>query len=299
MGKFDAYKTGDTINLSGDIFRDDRARGTLKSKIQFIDADKIAIELNRGWFAKDNSIGVTNADKFDANKKYYWVYDPQQISKAEDAPQEPAVQTKPQQATQGVAAKTQTKVEESSKTANNTTTNISKKENNMSIVDQFKTDSVSAAYRVGGRKLTAVAQKGLLAVMKSQGMKRKELNAMVTVAETEFGRAAIGQILGQALIRVPGLKEDKRVQRLAEELRVESIANGMEFTLDSLVGNFLPQFLPGVSEILEALPDPTATAVSTKLRVAPHTDEKVAVAVEAEHEAEHEAAHHEKKRAKA
>jgi hypothetical protein len=168
------------------------------------------------------------------------------------------------------------------------------------VVATFKKDAVSAGYRVAGRKLSKVAQQGLVMLLKSQGMKSKEIKSLMSLAETDMGRAVIAQIIGQGLPRIPGLKNDPRVLRLSEELRVESMSNGMEMTLDGLLGGLSAQFLPQIQAIISELPHEEVAVVTpvatTKARIEAKGDAHKA---EAEEEAEEEAHHTTKRHARA
>ena len=164
------------------------------------------------------------------------------------------------------------------------------------VVATFKKDSVAAGYRVAGRKLSKVAQQGLVLLFKSQGMKSKEIKSLMNLAETDMGRAGIAHLIGQALPRIPGLKDNPRVLRLAEELRVESMSDGMEMTLDGLLGGLSAQFLPQIQAIISELPAEETVAPPVKQRIEAKGDNKAA---EEEAEAEEEVHHHTKKHARA
>lgn len=283
---FQEFKSGDKVSLTGDIFKGDREHGVTQTKVVFVDNDKIAVEFpHRGWLPKDNSIASQRINQFDSEKKYFWVFAPEQITKIEEDVPKPVVKETPKAAApEPLPPVTQAKIETvkvnivTEPITKDTNQNKETKHMTLSISDQFKVDSVSAGYRAGGRKLTEFAQKGLIALMKSTGAKRKDINAMLLVAETTIGRALIGQLLGQGLTRFPGLQDNPKIQRLAEELRIESIANGMEMTFDALVSKLAPRLLGPLEQIMSELPDPEVKVESKdkkQVRVVPlHQEEQ-------------------------
>lgn len=138
--------------------------------------------------------------------------------------------------------------------------------NEAGVFDTLKKDSVSAGYRVAGRKLSKLAQQGLVLLFKSQGIKNKDIKSLLGLADTDLGRAAIAQLIGQGLPRIPMLKDNPKVLRLAEELRVESLSNGMEITLDGFLSGVSEKFMPQIMTIISELPGEETTS-TTKHRI--------------------------------
>lgn len=108
-----------------------------------------------------------------------------------------------------------------------------------------------AAYRTAGRKITKEASKALLKVIKSKGTEEGVIKVMSSVLDSELGEALIGGALGIALLNIPKINKDIRVQRIAEEFQIESSS----VVIDLLIGELLGFITPILETTIKSLPE--------------------------------------------
>lgn len=125
-----------------------------------------------------------------------------------------------------------------------------KMKNSSSVSDMLKSNAISAGYRMAGTQATSLVKQSLISVMRNKGVDGGQLDSFAKFLDTEFGSAIISGILGMGLHYVPHFNEDPRVQRLAEEMRV----NGMAIAGNAVIGEVMQHLLPAVSDILQKLP---------------------------------------------
>lgn len=118
------------------------------------------------------------------------------------------------------------------------------------FVDMFKDDLQEAGWRVASAQFTKVVKSGILACMKDKGMEEGKLGVVKEILESEIGNAIIASLLGYGLNYVPGLKEDKRIIKLASEFRV----SGMATVGNEVMGYAMTYLLPAVQDAMKALP---------------------------------------------
>ncbi len=121
-----------------------------------------------------------------------------------------------------------------------------------------KSDGEKAAYRVAGKQITKGTKAALIMLLSKQ-MKGDYTAAASELLDTQAGEALISMLLGYGLTYAP--LEDNRLQRLAEEFRVE----GMAVAGNAIIGALIENLLPVITESMKVLP-PLEEA--TKLRVA-------------------------------
>lgn len=153
-----------------------------------------------------------------------------------------------------------------SKTKKNVRTSGKGKKMDMSnFLDMSKKDATDAAYRVAGNQMTKGVKTGIIALMKDKGVEGGKVEAIRELLETEVGNAAVATILGQLLTHIPQLQDDQRVQKLAEEFRVQGMATAGNLVLDTMFQYFLPVVkdamadLPQLEEKVRVEADATAS----------------------------------------
>ena len=119
-----------------------------------------------------------------------------------------------------------------------------------SLMDMVKQDAANAAYRVAAKQINNGVRSAIIELMKKKGADNAHIEGIALFLDTEWGAAVLGTIAGHALAYIPGLKDDPRVKRLADEFRVSSMTT---------VGNevfalALGQFLPVLTSALNSLP---------------------------------------------
>jgi len=162
---------------------------------------------------------------------------------------------------------------------------MSKDNTSLTFMEQFKKDAENASYQSVGTQVTKAAKEGLLAAMKAHGADDGAVAGLTKLLDTPAGEAAISALLGHGLPHAPMIGDDERVQRLAEQMRVNGYAACM-----NIIFNVVMQYmLPGITAALEKLPAPSANTAkkATKARIAAKNAEHEA---EEEAEAEHETA---------
>lgn len=119
-----------------------------------------------------------------------------------------------------------------------------------SILDTLKDRSIKGAYRAAGRNITRGTRNGIISMMKAKGADEGTLGLVTMFLETEFGEALISGAIGSALPNIPMLKDDARVQVLAEELQVE----GTAVLMDAILKEVSAYLLPALVDALKTLP---------------------------------------------
>lgn len=125
------------------------------------------------------------------------------------------------------------------------------KENKMktdtgSFLEVMKEDGTDAAYRVGARKMAQALQAAICKMLQDKGFKKAQVNAIREFLASELGEAFIKNALGYGLTYVPHISNDPRAQKLAQEFRVDGIAQ---------VGNLaMEHLLPAVMTVFANLP---------------------------------------------
>lgn len=147
----------------------------------------------------------------------------------------------------------------------------------------FKQDFADAAWRSGATQVTNAVQTGILAMLKDKGMDDSKLTVARELLETDFGKILIRAALGYGLTYAPVVGEDPRAIKLAKELRVGAMGEGM----DVVAGAALQYLMPAVTQAIAALP-PIESAI-------PGLKGKKRVAAEADVEEDEEEAVEEKK----
>lgn len=119
-----------------------------------------------------------------------------------------------------------------------------------SITQMLKANATAAGYRVAGTQMTNAVKSSLITVMRSKGVDGGQVQAFASFLDTEFGQAIISTMLGLGMNYIPHFGEDPRVQKLAEEMRV----NGMATAGNAVIGEAMNVFLPAITQILSNLP---------------------------------------------
>ena len=136
------------------------------------------------------------------------------------------------------------KISSSTKKETNMSSNL--KKNAFQIA---KSDGKEAAYRIAGKRLSTGANQLLTKAIKNTlGAEHSE--AVEAIMQSPAGTMLTQLVLGWGLTYMPGPAQDARIQKLAEEFRVQGTATGM----DLVAGNLLEHLAPFLNEALEMLP---------------------------------------------
>lgn len=115
----------------------------------------------------------------------------------------------------------------------------------------LKDNAEKAAWRTGATQMTNAVQAGILLMLKEKhGFDDGKLAIVKEMLTTSMGHAIIEFVLGTGLHFIPGINEDARVKRLAEELRIGGMSEGM----NEVVGVGMTYLMPGIHAAIQALP---------------------------------------------
>lgn len=154
------------------------------------------------------------------------------------------------------------------------------------FVSMVKDDAMEAAYRVAAKQMShairLAAVKLIRGRLESKKLKKSVINTQISGVEafldSEIGEALIAGAIGYGLTYTPHIKDDPRAKTLAKEFRV----SGMTTIGNELVGLAVSNFLPILTDALQALPEPPKVRIA-----ATASPEQVVASNEIEAETEH------------
>jgi hypothetical protein len=152
-----------------------------------------------------------------------------------------------------------------------------KKMNKPSFTEILKQNAVDAGYRVAATQSTNIVKNAILTVMRNKGADDGAIAGFAKFLDTEFGAALISFALGSGLHYVPHFSEDPRVQRLAEEMRV----NGMATAGNAVIGEAMNHVLPALTQVLQNLPAVEESASNVRV-IESSSESRLAEAIEEE-----------------
>lgn len=158
-----------------------------------------------------------------------------------------------------------------------------KMDEEVTFLDTLKDDAEDAAYRVASTQMTKAAKTALLKLLQQKGTKKSQVTAFKELLDSAAGDAIISLLMGAGLTFIPNIKDDPRAKQLAKEFRVNGMATAANSALEALMSDFLP----GVLQTLQTLPQP-----ESKVRIGEKETPKMVKKdhVEEEHRAEAEVA---------
>lgn len=134
---------------------------------------------------------------------------------------------------------------------------------NMSMKQKIKSDAYEAAYIVAGTQITNAVKAAVMKMVEGQlrnqyGKKQSKINqgleGFKAFLDTPFGNAVIQSALGYALEITPKLKDDVRVQKLAQGMRVQGFVVAGNAAVDALMVYVGPAVMGALSS-LPSLPE--------------------------------------------
>lgn len=125
------------------------------------------------------------------------------------------------------------------------------------VLEMLKSDGTEAAYRVGATQITKAVKAALLKVFEAKGGDSGQMEMFKMLLDSEVGDALVSVLLGHVLPRVPGAGTDRRVEKLAVEMRTNGMAIGGNLLADMAMGSILPV----LTEALKNLPEETDSNV--------------------------------------
>lgn len=140
--------------------------------------------------------------------------------------------------------------------------------NNKSVMDMVKDDAANAMYRVASHQISKGVKTAILALLERQGSNSDGLKAASEMLDTEMGSAIISLLLGLGIGNLPieAMKEDHRVQKIAEELRIGGMATAGNVAMEMVMEHIMPVIMG----VLTSLPP-----AETQARVASSTSKSV------------------------
>lgn len=137
---------------------------------------------------------------------------------------------------------------------NNSSNKEIKMSNSEQFVNMMKKDLTMAGYRVAATQMTKGAKAGLLLALADHKLESDKIEAISNLLESEAGTAIISLVLGMLLTYIPNLKNDPRVEKLAEEFRV----NGVVVVGNQVIEKAGKYVMPAINSAISLLPDLTA-----------------------------------------
>lgn len=142
-----------------------------------------------------------------------------------------------------------------------------------SFTGMIKKDATNAAYRVAAKQINTGVRSAIIEVLKKKGANSTQIEGITMFIESELGAALLSTATGYGLSYAPVINKDPRAQRLATEFRI----NGMATAGNALVEALFGQFMPVITDALNALPAAEEEAVeietSTPARLESRTNE--------------------------
>lgn len=125
--------------------------------------------------------------------------------------------------------------------------------------------------RVAAYGLSRGARAALLSLLRSKKLSKTWVRKIRGLLDTEVGLAIISLVIGWALTCLPMLKEDSRVQLLAEEFRV----SGMTLIGTELLDEISRYFIPLMTEALNQIPQESQVRIAITPDSPPFLDEEL------------------------
>jgi len=183
------------------------------------------------------------------------------------------------------AAKVSTVCKENDqKESNMSTPNTNMSKDYQSFGDQFKNEMIQGIYQATGSELAEGVRSGILTVAKHYGADDGAVAGLTKFLDSPAGKAAIEAGLGHALPYAPMIGDNEHVEKIAEKMRVNGYAQGMQL----LFGIMMQFILPNISKTLANL-DEKIAAANNMTQMLGKGKTKARIAKDAEHETEAEA----------
>jgi hypothetical protein len=113
------------------------------------------------------------------------------------------------------------------------------------VVETVKDEGTAAAYRIAAKKAARVLRAPLLSVLKSKGAEQPLLTSLESFLNTEWGLGVFEYIIGMMISSTPKLAEHPKAQKLASEMRIDSMA--------IIGGNFFDAIIDQIKPLYEML----------------------------------------------
>lgn len=133
----------------------------------------------------------------------------------------------------------------------------------------FKNDLKQAGYRIAANQISKGVKTAIVAIMQKGGSSSTRLNTISEMLNTQYGAGLISFLLGMGLQQT-SLVQDERVEKIAEEFRIE----GMSGVGNQIFSTLMDALVPVVSNTLKTLPkeearisiSPTHTQTQTDIQ---------------------------------
>ena len=146
-------------------------------------------------------------------------------------------------------------------------------------------DAEKAAYRITARNVVALGRDAILKILDSKGGEQAQAFSMML--STEIGTSVVSGVMGGILTALPQFQNDTRVQKLAEELRVNGMAtlgNTVVDQLTEIVAPAMSAMMSGTEAVAAQIQTPAESSVYKKptlVQPEHHEEEDEEVASEA------------------
>jgi hypothetical protein len=126
--------------------------------------------------------------------------------------------------------------------------------NTKGLKEELQEDAVESAYRFAAKQYTKLAREPLTALLSSKlGADEKQAEQIQSFLSSELGMSFVATLLHFAM-KIPGIPQDARTQRLTHELRLLGMSSAMDAAADLVMG-------PLRDFMVKAIQDPRISAL--------------------------------------
>lgn len=150
-------------------------------------------------------------------------------------------------------------------------------EEETSFKQTFKDDLKQAGYRIAANQISKGVKTAIVTMMQKSGSSSTRLHTISDMLNTQYGVGLISFLLGMGLQQTD-LVQDERVEKIAEEFRIE----GMSGVGNQVFSALMDALVPVISKTLTTLPKeevrismPAHTQTDTQLPVEEHFEETI------------------------
>lgn len=136
-------------------------------------------------------------------------------------------------------------------------------------MEMLQGDATNAGYRVAANTMAKATRGILVGALEAKGGESGAVEIAKEVLKSPEGKALVGLGLGYGATYAPGLSELPHMPKVAEELRVEAMAEGGNLLLEA-IGQ---QVMPALTDLVAKLPFGADIAKKVRVQDEDDTDE--------------------------
>ncbi len=101
-------------------------------------------------------------------------------------------------------------------------------------VEPMLSEMEQAAFRIAARKVSKTVRHSIIQILKQLKFKKEHIAIFTQILRSDYGLAMVSYLMGHLVGNFPHLKEDKRIQKLSDELRVDGVAFAIEESMEHI-----------------------------------------------------------------